>query len=292
MATAKKLQQVARFEADQRKLHRIGSASAARIGRRVRLAALGAYRARRDPVSSVRAELQPLRGLILDGMLAAYLQGKRRALLNVKPKLRDRAQLSVYDEAISTLRQLAGLSVEDLEAIRITLGPHVTTTFDQLVNGVQGQVSDAVLEITEQQLHTQGGMAVLRKAFDDAGITPEHSYQIENIFRTQTQLAYSGGRWSTYQDPAIDDILWGFEYVTVGDDRVRPNHEAMDGTRLPKSHPFWDSNFPPNGFSCRCSVIEIFDGDAEATEQLPQLINNAQPVADLGWGFNAGNVMM
>ena len=43
-------------------------------------------------------------------------------------------------------------------------------------------------------------------------------------------------------------------YRTVGDSRVRPDHEALDGIAKPVDDPFWNTFYPPNGFLCRCTV--------------------------------------
>lgn len=44
-------------------------------------------------------------------------------------------------------------------------------------------------------------------------------------------------------------------YVTVGDERVRASHAAMNGIQRPMSDPIWDKIYPPNGWNCRCTVI-------------------------------------
>lgn len=44
-------------------------------------------------------------------------------------------------------------------------------------------------------------------------------------------------------------------YVTVGDERVRASHAAMNGIQRPMSDPIWDKIYPPNGWNCRCTVV-------------------------------------
>lgn len=51
--------------------------------------------------------------------------------------------------------------------------------------------------------------------------------------------------------------IWGYEYKTQDDGQVRESHAALNGTRLPIDHPFWTTNYPPNGHNCRCFTIEI-----------------------------------
>ena len=46
-------------------------------------------------------------------------------------------------------------------------------------------------------------------------------------------------------------------YRTAGDDRVRPEHAALNGVTLPPSDDFWESYYPPNGWRCRCTVVQV-----------------------------------
>lgn len=46
-----------------------------------------------------------------------------------------------------------------------------------------------------------------------------------------------------------------WEYKTVGDDKVRPEHDALDGLILPANDPRWKKIFPPNGWKCRCYIV-------------------------------------
>ena len=70
--------------------------------------------------------------------------------------------------------------------------------------------------------------------------------------------------------------LWGFAYVTMGDDRVRVNHEALDGTKARKDDPIWNEITPPLGWNCRCQKIEEFDPDT--TEKLPPAVEEVDGV--------------
>jgi len=45
----------------------------------------------------------------------------------------------------------------------------------------------------------------------------------------------------------------------VGDDRVRDSHAELNGVRAPKDDPIWTQIWPPNGWSCRCTTLEIFE---------------------------------
>lgn len=61
-------------------------------------------------------------------------------------------------------------------------------------------------------------------------------------------------RWEDFADDGDGYLL---QYRTAGDDKVRPEHAALNGVTLPKSDSFWDSYYPPNGWNCRCTVVEV-----------------------------------
>uniref|UniRef100_A0AA94F0J5 Phage head morphogenesis domain-containing protein n=1 Tax=Flavobacterium columnare TaxID=996 RepID=A0AA94F0J5_9FLAO len=54
-----------------------------------------------------------------------------------------------------------------------------------------------------------------------------------------------------------DTERYYLEYRTAGDDRVRDSHAALNGIVLPKRRPFWQKYYTPNGWRCRCHVVEV-----------------------------------
>lgn len=73
-------------------------------------------------------------------------------------------------------------------------------------------------------------------------------------------------QWLRYQENA--DILPNLIYETVGDERVRQAHAELDGITLPLSDPFWDTFYPPNGWRCRCDVIQTDAESDDSTESM------------------------
>lgn len=54
-----------------------------------------------------------------------------------------------------------------------------------------------------------------------------------------------------------DGDRYDLQYRTAGDDKVRPDHAALDGITLPPSDPFWSKYYPPNGWGCRCTAVQV-----------------------------------
>ena len=71
-------------------------------------------------------------------------------------------------------------------------------------------------------------------------------------FRQNMNTSYMAGRYDEMKSAA--EYLPYWEYYTVGDNRVRDSHAALDGTIRRYDDPFWNVWYPPNGFNCRCGV--------------------------------------
>ena len=96
--------------------------------------------------------------------------------------------------------------------------------------------------------------------------------RIETIFRTNIQTAYQAGRYA--QMKAVSKTRPYWQYIAVEDDRTRPEHAAMNGMVFPSDHDFWVTNYPPNGFRCRCTVRslsarQVEKYDYEVLEKIP-----------------------
>ena len=83
----------------------------------------------------------------------------------------------------------------------------------------------------------------------------------ETVVRTNAFQAYSAAR---YRAQMADKEVFPFlKYVTVGDDRVRDSHKALDGLVLRKDDDFWKDHYPPWDWGCRCIAVELTEGMAE-----------------------------
>ena len=254
--TAAERRQAQLIAADQNALLRVGINAATKIGARLQRAALRAYRANRDPAAVVAAELEPAPLLLGRAMLFGHLRGRWRSGLfsanghgrkTIAARLYPDSPLDTpYDEAAKILANRLMIPLDALKALELKYVADALRVVKKASDKIERDLQAAMMRTTEAGAHVREGVKSLRQVFDANGMTPQNSFTLEAIFRTQTTMAYGAGRWNADQDPAIQEILWGYKYVTVGDDRVRPNHAALDGTRLPKDDPRWSEIWPPN----------------------------------------------
>jgi SPP1 gp7 family putative phage head morphogenesis protein len=85
----------------------------------------------------------------------------------------------------------------------------------------------------------------------------------ENAYRTTIATSYEAGRQEEMFDPEVLDLLGGFEWAAVGDERTRPSHAALDGVQF-RAEDAARVKIPPASWMCRCEILAI---DAEELDE-------------------------
>jgi len=239
----------------------IGMRAALNITRRARAAAVRAFLEGQDPATAFTRKMEELQELLVQAMLYGRLKGMERTVKQAPPKAEVTlvAASPAYARGVKFLARRLAYTEAEMVAMEAQMDAHVARVLKTTNLANQKKLQETVLHIHREGLHKRAGIKELRKSFQALGITETNRFQVEAIMRTQTQLAYAAGRDNLLADPDIDEILWGYKYVTAGDDRVRDTHAALDGTTLPKGDPFWLNNKTPNGWACRCQIIELFE---------------------------------
>ena len=72
---------------------------------------------------------------------------------------------------------------------------------------------------------------------------------------------------------------------------MRPEHAALNGVTLPMSDKFWKTYYPPNGWNCRCTVVQVLKDRHKATDPEEAMSRGAEALAKDKKGmfnFNSG----
>ena len=85
----------------------------------------------------------------------------------------------------------------------------------------------------------------------DASYNRNWLYAEYNFATASTQMA---ARWA---DIERDGDEYDLQYRTALDGLVRPEHAALEGITLPPSDKFWNEYYPPNGWNCRCTAVQV-----------------------------------
>lgn len=122
-----------------------------------------------------------------------------------------------------------------------------------------------------------------RKPFNQFLNDVQKVYDAYNVqyLRTEYNFAQASAlmaaRWKQFEQ---DGDRYNLQYRTMYDKRVRRTHRMLHNITLPIESPFWDKYFPPNGWNCRCTVVQV------RKDKYP--VSNEQEAMNLGSQATAG----
>ena len=119
--------------------------------------------------------------------------------------------------------------------------------------------------------------AEINNEFVNQWLKAEYNYAVAS-----SQMA---GKWLQIQKEK--ELLPLLQYNTVGDDRVRPAHQELEVVIRPVDDDFWSIYYPPNGWNCRCTVLQLDSGRITPIEK----INLPENMPDL-FKYNSGKQAM
>jgi SPP1 gp7 family putative phage head morphogenesis protein len=89
----------------------------------------------------------------------------------------------------------------------------------------------------------------LYKTYNQNYLEAEYNYAVAS-----SQMA---AKWSKFAEAGD---RFDLQYRTASDDHVRESHVKLHNVTLPFSDDFWNDFFPPNGWRCRCVVVQVRKG--------------------------------
>lgn len=161
------------------------------------------------------------------------------------------------------------------------------------INGGTGMTSKEVIELQKNlwkfsgaknfamleqinQLLVKNGKTVPWEDFKKEVMKLNTTYNknyLQAEWQTAKQAAKMAANWESYTTNA--DIYPNLEYRTQQDGRVREAHAGLHGVVAPINSDFWKSHYPPNGWRCRCYVVQTA---AEPTKDIPKISEKDHPL--------------
>lgn len=90
----------------------------------------------------------------------------------------------------------------------------------------------------------------------------------QNYLEAEYQYAVSSSQSAANWAALDPNGRYNLQYRTANDDRVRADHAALQNITLDKEDSFWLSYYPPNGWRCRCTVIEVLKNKFELSDSV------------------------
>ena len=203
-----------------------------------------------------------------------------RTAVSPSPPLavRTRQELSrLFEGMMQTLYKEQGsqFRIELLETPKMQ--EFIETHADALNSGFQQvKMSDAMRQRLQRSNYIFSGMKTfheLNEAFpslidENGNRKPFEQFlnDVQKIDRTYNQnylraeynfcqaSADMAAKWEGFMQ---DGDRYNLQYRTQRDKKVRPEHAALDRVTLPMSDTFWQEYYPPNGWNCRCTVVQV-----------------------------------
>lgn len=115
-------------------------------------------------------------------------------------------------------------------------------------------------------LFDAGGKLKPFNRFRDDVLDLHRTYNIQYLkteYENAVGASLMASRWAQFAENADRYYL---QYRTARDERVRASHDKLHGITLPADDTFWDSFFPPNGWRCRCNVVQVLKSRYEKSD--------------------------
>jgi hypothetical protein len=168
-------------------------------------------------------------------------------------------------------------AITSMAALDPILVKHMNEAYEAYVGRkfwMERSTSKRITTLVQQELTRalKSGMsaASFLEALDTTRAAEMGDAYLRTVFRTNVLTAQTAGRIKMLADPDLEGFIVGLEYsARMGNPTPpRENHAGMDGWRGALGHEVWKVWLPPNGFNCRCTVMEITRPDAEAMNKL------------------------
>lgn len=93
----------------------------------------------------------------------------------------------------------------------------------------------------------------------------DRTYNVNYLRAEYNFISASAEMAAKWEEFARDGDRYNLQYRIQKDNKVRPEHVVLDGVTLPHSDPFWEEFYPPNGWNCRCTVVQVRKSKYPAT---------------------------
>lgn len=217
-----------------------------------------------------------------DALETLYFEDKRLNL-SEDDKPNDNSTFAEFERAAKFVHEREGFAPADIASDEVL--PLVKVTYKRLSDAVDEGITDSTIRYAVPDTMRRN---LLRDTWMFSGMKTYHELQqcasllldgdgklksfskfrndVErinsayNVRYLEVERQYAIGsammaaKWHDFVEDGNDYLL---QYRTAGDDKVRADHQELNGTTLPLDDKFWDSYLPPLDWGCRCTTVQV-----------------------------------
>lgn len=169
---------------------------------------------------------------------------------NYKPE--DLAKTKAYKNLVQETSQIFNGAIADND-----IPEAMAKSLKEDVFIFSGLKTNAQLAEASRLLLTEDGKVKSFSAFSKDVESIKENYNqkyLDAEYQFAVSSAQSAGNWANISND------YDLQYRTAGDDRVRDSHDKLRDITLPPDDAFWISYYPPNGWRCRCTAVQVRKG--------------------------------
>lgn len=166
-----------------------------------------------------------------------------------------------------------------------------------MVTGISSEGTLTKLRDTlAENLREGPSLKAFRKAVEESIETsPIGPGQLERVYRTEVQTAFSVGRNEIADNPIVEELFPYQEYLCIHDARCRPEHReleslGLDGTNIyRRDDPMWRYFDPPWAWNCRCgtNLLTVEAAARKGVHEAQEWIRTGHPPLIPEWRIEA-----
>ena len=195
---------------------------------------------------SLQDEVREQLTRLFDGMMKA-LYRQEGANLDIQIIASDEAQQFIIAHAGALDASFTEVKMSDLMRQRLTRSNYIFSgmkTFHEL-----NEAFPSLLDENGNRKSFEQFLNDVRKI--------DNTYN-SNYLRAEYNFVHSSAQMAArWEEFAADGDRYNLQYRTMRDAKVRPTHADLHGVTLPMNDPFWEEFYPPNGWNCRCTVVQV-----------------------------------
>lgn len=175
---------------------------------------------------------------------------------NYKPE--DLAKTKAYKNLVTETSQIFNGAIADND-----IPEAMAKSLKEDVFIFSGLKTNAQLAEASRLLMTEDGKIKSFSVFSKDVESIKENYNqkyLDAEYQFAVSSAQSAGNWANISND------YDLQYRTAGDDRVRDSHDKLRDTTLPPDDAFWLSYYPPNGWRCRCTAVQVRKGKFEVSD--------------------------
>lgn len=104
----------------------------------------------------------------------------------------------------------------------------------------------------------------------------------QNYLESEYQFAVNSSQMAANWAALDPNGRYNLQYRTAGDERVRAQHQALHNTTLPADDSFWMLYYPPNGWRCRCTAVEVLKSKYELSDSKKAIEQGEKATSQVG----------